>query len=216
MRGVDISLAVEQVVGAGECAGQRALVVDADGHDLIERAPGVAQVTEDRRTDVGRLRPSTTLIGGRRAQLRCPGHRRHGADRITTVQVVGSDAFDQRRDLLVRTECGLGEVPGTEVIAHNDVREHEMGVTALIARRQLDHSGADQWVPEAQPPRCFVNPDDAGLLGRSEVIEAGAGREPPPRSAGRPFRRGRRAATGRSSLGATPESSRRTVRAAGR
>ena len=130
MGGVDISIAVEQVVGGGE----RALVIDAERAHLIEGAPSVAQIPQDRRADVGGLSPSTTLLGRRRAQLRCPRHRRHGTDRVATVEVVSSDPFDQRRDVLVGSSGGLGKVPGAKVITRNNVSEHTVGVTSLIAR----------------------------------------------------------------------------------
>ncbi len=95
VRGVDIAISVEQVIGARDRPGQCPCVIGINLPDVVEQSRRVAQVAQHGRPDVGGLGPATALIGRRGTQLRGPRHLRYGAHRVATVQMGASDAFEQ-------------------------------------------------------------------------------------------------------------------------
>ena len=174
MGGVDLALLVEEVVGAGNGAGQPAGVSRVGVPRGVEQRADVAQVAGGRLAEIGGLREAAGPIRSGRAQLGGAKELADGAYRVAAPQVDVRDVLQQRGDRFVRPGRGLGEMPSpARVVGAAVAGQGAMDGAALVGGRQFHHRGTDQRVPEHEPPLGQVDPDQPCPLRRSEHVGRG-------------------------------------------
>ena len=103
--------------------------------------------------------------------MRGTGQRGHGTDGVAPLQRSVRGLLEQSRDLFVRFDAGLSQMPGPPLrFVDEEIGERPVSTAPLHVGRQLDYRGADQGVPEKDPPGCQLDSDQPFLLSWREVI----------------------------------------------
>ena len=169
--GVDVAVAVQQVIRAGDGGRERAAGARVGAAGLLEQAGGVAQVAGHDGAQVGGLGQPPAAAFPRGAELGGAQQLGDGADRVAAPQVGVGDFLKERGDPLVGFFGGLRQVPGVPFgLAGESGGELGVGVAALLAGRQLHDRRPDERVAERQPLGGLVGAHQAGPFGRAQAF----------------------------------------------
>ena len=140
--GVDVAVAVEQVVGARDGGRERAAGAGVGAAGLLKQAGGVAQVAGHDGAQVGGLRQPSAAAFPRGAELGGAQQLGDGADGVAAPQVGVGDLLKERGDALVGFFGGFCEVPGVS-----------FGLAGESARRaRRGRGGAARWLTAPRSP----------------------------------------------------------------
>ncbi len=174
VRGVHVTVAVEQPVGGRHRRGQRPAGFRVGPAGLVEQERHVLQVAGHVGTDVRRLGQPRTPVRAARAQLGGPQQGGDGTDRVTPAQGPPCRLLEQARDFLIGSRRGLGKVPGAAFwLVCQLTREGLVRGAALLAGRKFHDGRPGQRMQESQPFGILVHPHQAGSLGQGEALSPG-------------------------------------------
>ena len=169
---VDVPVAVEQSVRGRHRRRQRSADSRVGPAGVVEQLRRAPQVAEHIRADVGRQGRPPAAVRTLRAQLGRAQQRGHRADGVASPQDPLGRLVEQARDLLVRLDGRLREVPGAAFgLIRKLSREGPVRGTALGAGRQFHDRRPGQRMTERQPATAAVHAHQARPLRGREIGE---------------------------------------------
>ena len=152
MGGLDVAVAIEQVVGARDRTGQRAPVLRVGPAGGVHQGRNVAQVAGHGGAQVCGLREATAAVGAGRAEVGRTQQLADGAERVTAEEVGVRDLLQEGGNVFIRPGGGLGQVPGVaRRVVDAPSSEDAVRLSALVDRGQLHHGRPDQRMAERDP-----------------------------------------------------------------